>query len=162
PFRFVDHTHADAVVTITNTPGGRKRIEEIYGNTVLIVPYLMPGFILSKEIYKLTQGLDWKKIKGIILLNHGIFTFHDEAKESYDQMIALVSKAEEYLQNKKATVVVDEKKQKPDLIKLARLRKAVSSAMGNACVAILEDTPEAVGFSNLETVSSITARGPIT
>src|SRR4051812_2662253 len=162
PFRFVDHTHADAVVTITNTPGGRKRIEEIYGNTVLIVPYVMPGFILSKEIYKLAQGLDWKKIKGIILLNHGIFTFHDEAKESYEQMITLVSKAEQYLQNKKTTIVLAKKKQKTDLIKFARLRKAVSSGMGNACIAILEDSPAAVGFSDLETVSSITARGPIT
>ena len=162
PFRFVDHTHADAVVTITNTPGGRNRIEEIYGNTVLIVPYVMPGFILSREIYKLTQGLDWKKIKGIILLNHGIFTFNDEAKKSYDQMIALVSKAEQYLKNKKASIVLDKKKQEPNLIKFARLRKAVSSAMGNACIAILEDSPAAVGFSNLETISSITARGPIT
>ncbi len=162
PFRFVDHTHADAVVTITNTPEGRKRIEEIYGNTVLIVPYVMPGFILSKEIYKRTQGLDWKKIKGIILLNHGIFTFHDEAKESYEQMITLVNKAEQYLQNKKATIILAKEKQEPELIKFARLRKAVSSVMGKACIAILEDSPAAVGFSNLETVSSITDRGPIT
>src|SRR3954468_5858465 len=162
PFRFVDHTHADAVVTMTNTPGGRKRIEESYGNTVLIIPYVMPGFILSREIYKRTQGLDWKKIKGIILLNHGIFTFHDEAKESYEQMISLVSKAEEYLQNKKATIVLAEKKQKTDLIKLARLRKAVSSSMKNACIAILEDSATSVGFSDLENVSSITSRGPIT
>jgi len=162
PFRFVDHTHADAVVTITNTPAGKKRIEEIYGDAVLIVPYVMPGFILSKEIYRLTQGLDWKKIKGIILLNHGILTFHDEAKESYEQMITLVSKAEEYLQNKKATIVLSKNRQEPDLMKLVRLRKAVSCRMGNACIAILEDTPAAVGFSNLDTVSSITARGPIT
>ncbi|HYK43797.1 MAG TPA: SDR family NAD(P)-dependent oxidoreductase, partial [Parafilimonas sp.] len=162
PFRFVDHTHADSVVTITNTPGGKKRIEEIYGNDVLIVPYVMPGFILSKEIYKLTQGLDWKTIKGIILLNHGIFTFHDEAKESYEQMITLVSKAERYLRNKKATIVVAKKKQKPNLMKLARLRKAVSSRMGNGCIALLQDSLSSIGFSNLENVSSITARGPMT
>jgi rhamnose utilization protein RhaD (predicted bifunctional aldolase and dehydrogenase)/NAD(P)-dependent dehydrogenase (short-subunit alcohol dehydrogenase family) len=162
PFRFVDHTHADAVVTITNTPGGKRRIEEIYGNTVLIVPYVMPGFILSKEIYKRTQGLDWKKIKGIILLNHGIFTFHDEANESYEQMIRLVNKAEQYLKNKKATVALSKKRRPPDLIKFARLRKAVSSVMGNACIAVLEDSLSAVGFSDLENVSPITARGPIT
>jgi rhamnose utilization protein RhaD (predicted bifunctional aldolase and dehydrogenase) len=72
----------------------------------------MPGFILSKEIYKFTQGLDWKKIKGIILLNHGIFTFHDEAKESYDQMIRLVSKAEQYLRNKKGNDCRGQKKAK--------------------------------------------------
>ncbi|MEO0338221.1 MAG: class II aldolase/adducin family protein, partial [Bacteroidota bacterium] len=48
PFTFVDHSHADAVVTVTNTPGGRARIEEIYGPNMLIVPYVMPGFILAK------------------------------------------------------------------------------------------------------------------
>src|SRR4030095_15136618 len=69
PFRFVDHTHADAVVTISNTPEGKKRIEEIYGDGVLIVPYVMPGFILSRKIYELTRNIDWKKLKGIILLH---------------------------------------------------------------------------------------------
>ena len=43
PHKFVDHTHADAVVTITNTAEGRARIEEIYGEQVVIIPYVMPG-----------------------------------------------------------------------------------------------------------------------
>ena len=47
PFRFVDHTHADAVVTISNTPDGEKKIREVYGNNVFVVPYVMPGFILE-------------------------------------------------------------------------------------------------------------------
>ena len=38
PYTFVDHTHADAVVIITNTPGGKSRIQEIYGKNMLIVP----------------------------------------------------------------------------------------------------------------------------
>ena len=50
PFKFVDHTHADAVVTITNTLNGEERIKEIYGDRVVIIPYVMPGFDLAKEV----------------------------------------------------------------------------------------------------------------
>ena len=55
PFTFVDHTHADAVVVITNTSKGEERIKEIYGENMLIVPYVMPGFILAKAIYQMTR-----------------------------------------------------------------------------------------------------------
>ncbi|HXH19104.1 MAG TPA: class II aldolase/adducin family protein, partial [Chitinophagales bacterium] len=130
PYRFVDHTHADAVVTVSNTPGGEQRIREIYGDSVLIVPYVMPGFVLSKKIFQLTQKINWDKLSGIILLHHGIFTFDDDAKTSYDKMIELVSKAEQYLRNKKAAVVLSTRHPSPDLIQLARLRKAVSNKMG--------------------------------
>ena len=97
PYAFVDHTHADAVVTVSNTPNGEERIEELYGENMLIVPYVMPGFILAKEIYKMTQNINWDKLEGMILLNHGVFTFHEDAKTSYDKMIEIVSKAEDYL-----------------------------------------------------------------
>ena len=61
PFKFVDHTHADAVVTITNTPQGVERIGEIYGNRIFIVPYVMPGFILAKEVYGMTRTSTGKR-----------------------------------------------------------------------------------------------------
>ena len=95
PYTFVDHTHADAVVTISNTSNGEERIEELFGNNMLIVPYVMPGFLLAKKIFKLTRNTDWKKIEGMILLNHGVFTFHNDAKVSYEKMIETVTKAEE-------------------------------------------------------------------
>jgi len=100
PFRYVDHTHADAVVTITNTPEGQQRVRDIYGDRVLIIPYVMPGFILAKTVYDLTQGLDWTKYDGMILMNHGVFTFNDDAKLSYEKMIQIVDEAESYLKQK--------------------------------------------------------------
>lgn len=162
PYRFVDHTHADAVATVSNTPGGEKRIKEIYGDSILIVPYVMPGFLLSKEIYRRSLTLNWQKIKGIILLNHGVFTFHDDAKASYEQMIKLVSAAEQYLKKKKAVTVVSRKTPKADLLKLAALRKAVSAKAGTPFIAALNNTPAATGFSNIRNVASIVSRGPIT
>lgn len=96
PFKFVDHTHSDAVVTISNTPKGEEIIKSLYAN-YLIVPYVMPGFILAKTIYDMAKGIDWTTCEGIILLNHGIFTFDDDAKISYDKMIDAVNISEDYL-----------------------------------------------------------------
>ncbi len=162
PFRFVDHTHADAVVTVSNTPEGEKRIKEIYGDNMLIVPYVMPGFILSKEVYKLTRSLDWQKIRGIILMNHGVFTFDDDAQASYEQMIRLVSLAENYLKKKRAFAAAEKTQAKPNLLKLADLRKAVSSKMGVPAIATLNNSAAALAFSKTRNVASITSRGPIT
>jgi rhamnose utilization protein RhaD (predicted bifunctional aldolase and dehydrogenase) len=75
PFKYVDHTHADVVVTITNTPNGVERIGEIYGNRIFIVPYIMPGFELAREVWEMTRDMDWAEVEGIILLNHGVDQF---------------------------------------------------------------------------------------
>ncbi len=105
PFKVVDHTHADAVVTISNSVNGKAHIEKLYPN-FLIVPYVMPGFVLAQKIYEMTkEGFDWDACEGIILHNHGIFTFDDDAKKSYDKMIEAVSKAEDFLsQNAEVTL----------------------------------------------------------
>lgn len=96
PFKYVDHTHADAIVTISNSIDGIKHIKELFAN-FLIVPYVMPGFILAREIYLMTKNIDWQACEGIILHNHGIFTFDDDPKRSYTKMIDAVSKAENFL-----------------------------------------------------------------
>ena len=97
PFKVVDHTHADAVVTISNSKNGVTLIDELFSN-FLIIPYVMPGFILAHKIYEMTQGnFDWDACEGIILHNHGIFTFDNDAKKSYDKMIEAVSLAEGFL-----------------------------------------------------------------
>ena len=93
PFKYVDHTHADAVVTLSNSKDGQKVLKEIYQD-FLIVPYVMPGFVLAKKVYEMTKDIEWSKLGGIILLNHGIFTFDDDAKASYDKMIDAVAKAQ--------------------------------------------------------------------
>ena len=106
PFKVVDHTHADAVVTISNSKQGQEHIAKIYPN-YLIIPYVMPGFILAQKIYEMIEyDFDWNDCEGIILHNHGIFTFDDDAKKSYDKMIEAVNLAEDFLA-KNAEVVFD-------------------------------------------------------
>jgi len=92
PLKFVDHTHADAVLSVTNRPGGLNFCKKIFGNKVGIVPYVMPGFMLAKKINEIYSKNT--NINCLVLLNHGIFTFADNAKEAYDLMIKYVSQAE--------------------------------------------------------------------
>ena len=99
PFKFVDHTHSDAIMNVTNRPDGLKFCKKIFGNKVSIVPYVMPGFGLAKKINEIY--LKNPKINCLILLNHGIFTFAEDAKEAYSLMIKYVSQAEKAIKKLK-------------------------------------------------------------
>ncbi len=162
PCKFVDHTHADAVVTITNTPNGKDLIKDIYGDAVLIIDYVMPGFILAKEIYEKTKGIDWDKIEAIILLNHGVFTFDDDAKKSYDKMIDIVNKAEKFLeQNANITIKQKEYEEIPN-DELLELEKEISVLRGKPVKAKIIEDETAKYFSSLENMRSIIKNGPLT
>ncbi len=99
PFKFVDHTHSDAIMNVTNRPNSIAFCKKIFGKKVSLIPYVMPGYGLAqkiKEVYNKNP-----KINCLILLNHGIFTFSDDAKESYDLMIKYVTDAEKALRKLK-------------------------------------------------------------
>ncbi len=163
PFTFVDHTHADAVVTVTNTPGGLQRIKDIYGSRVLIIPYVMPGFVLAKKVYEMTQSIDWKTIDVMILMNHGIFTFDNDGRKSYEKMIAMVSKAESYLKKKRAFVIktVSSTSSK-DLLKRAQIRREVSRLRGQAQVVQLKTDALSLTYGKQPRLKSVAGRGPLT
>ncbi|MBP9853733.1 MAG: bifunctional aldolase/short-chain dehydrogenase [Candidatus Omnitrophica bacterium] len=162
PFKFVDHTHADAVVTLTNTPNGEQLIKEIYGPNVLIVPYVMPGFILAKEIYRMTRSLNWSKCEGMILLHHGVFSFDQDARKSYEKMLKLVSKSENYIQRHVKKVAYTKKESPVDLVKLANLRRCVSQQRGCSVLVKLDHSVEQRQFSDCPDVRIISQKGPLT
>ena len=161
PSKFVDHTHADAVVTISNTANGKEELQKLYGDKVLIIPYVMPGFVLAKEIYKRTRDVDWSQLDGMILMNHGVFTFDDDGKQSYLKMIRLVRKAESYLRKRGAKAATG-KKGDVDLLQLAEIRKQVSSLRGAAVLAGAQCDGKHAAFARLDNVARISTRGPIT
>ncbi len=104
PHKFVDHTHANAVLSITDQEDSDLFCVDVYGSRMGIVPYVMPGFGLAVRaagIYELKP-----KIEGLILQKHGIVTFGSSARESYERMIEMVSLAEDRLaKNRKAVFV---------------------------------------------------------
>lgn len=163
PFAYVDHTHADAVVAITNTPDGDVHAREAFGPRLLLVPYVMPGFTLARSVRQLTRSLDWDQCDGLILLGHGIFTWGASARASYDAMIRLVTAAEAYLDERGARRAVRRAScDSTDLATLARIRREVSVAAGRPMVARLDQSPEACGFAGHERVEHIALRGPVT
>lgn len=162
PFKYVDHTHADAVVTITNTPDGEEKIKQIVGDRVLIVPYVMPGFVLAKKIYEMTKGLDWALYDGMVLLNHGVFTFDNDAKCCYEKMINIVSSAEHYIEAQAALISNTDNNTKVNLQALVKIRKKVAALRGSAVYALPDNSAEACSFASLDDVDAISTRGPLT
>ena len=163
PYRFVDHTHADAVLSLTNSPKGKQNIIDVFGDKVIIVPYVMPGFDLAKEVKKQVLKADMKKVEGMILMNHGIFTFHDDAKKSYQLMIKLVTKAERFI--KKSIGSKKSSKTKlslPNNSDLSLIRKVVSEWRGSPVNSHFDSSQLAREFANLKNVKSVATRGPLT
>jgi rhamnose utilization protein RhaD (predicted bifunctional aldolase and dehydrogenase) len=161
PFDFVDHTHADAIVTLTNTPNGEDLVQELYGENMLLIEYVMPGFLLAKHIYDVTRSVDWNTLDGIILLNHGVFTFDNDAKKAYEKMITLVSKAEKYLQQNvtlpsavSTPVPVDER--------LDTVCERVATLRECEIFPILINSPQALKFSTLPNLSRLVKQGGLT
>jgi len=164
PFKYVDHTHADAVVTISNTPQGEKRLKELYGPNMLFIDYVMPGFILAKEIYEQTKDVEWSKLDGIILLNHGVFSFDDDAKKAYEKMISIVSKAEDYLKEQSALKELNFSKNfcQIDESFTKELKSEVEALRGCEIVMKFGSSIEAVNFSKFDHLDDIFKNGPLT
>ena len=175
PFAYVDHTHADAIVTLTNTPDGKAMIQELYGKRVFVIPYVMPGFALAKLVYEMTRDLKWQSIEGIVLMNHGLFTFSDDAKTAYEKTIELVTEAEQFIEAQlclKSEAVEEASGQEPngypeqdisiDLVELARIRKLVSAQKGAAQVALLNSSVPSCHIASHPKLKEIATRGPLT
>ncbi|MDB4914907.1 MAG: short-chain dehydrogenase [Gemmatimonadetes bacterium] len=160
PGKFVDHTHADSLVAITNTPAGLARARDVFGIRVLVVPYVMPGFKLARHCAELLASNHQDQVIGLALMGHGLFTFGETAKESYEQMIELVSVAESYLAGRKAWTVGDASTgARPGRVELASLRKEISDAMGApAILAVHGDA----AFARRDDVGDISQQGPAT
>src|SRR5262249_45553767 len=102
PHKFVDHTHATAVLSLADQPDAAARCADLYRGRLGIVPYIMPGFLLAK---KAAEGFEEDDaVEGLVLLKHGIFTFGDSAEAAYERMIAAVSLAEARLREGRRTV----------------------------------------------------------
>src|SRR3954469_10134170 len=98
PHTFIDHTHADAILALTNQPDGAELIRKALGGDVVIVPYVMPGFRLAKLAAEMFEGMP--DARGMVLLKHGLFTFASDARESYQRTIGYVDRAETFLRKR--------------------------------------------------------------
>jgi len=100
PKTFIDHTHALAAIVIADQPDSEALCVEVYGKRVIWVPYVMPGFALSQAVARTFEANP--HAQGMLLSKHGLFSFGDTARQSYERMIDFVSLAEDFIAARKA------------------------------------------------------------
>lgn len=167
PGKFVDHTHADAVLALQDQPRAREIAADVWGECFLFVPYVMPGFVLARRIVEL--GGDRPGLQGLILGQHGIFTWGETAQESYERMIAGVTAAEEWRDARRgARPAAADRRPGPEerIATQARLsaivRGALTRAGGGSWIVSWRDEEGVLDFLERSDASDLTARGTVT
>ncbi|MBZ0072604.1 MAG: bifunctional aldolase/short-chain dehydrogenase [Gammaproteobacteria bacterium] len=165
PYKYVDHTHADAVVTLCNTPGGAQRIRTLYGDRVVVIPYIMPGFDLARLCAEIFPRERSERTIGMVLMNHGVFSFGDSAHEAYARMLELVSMAEAELQARDAWTLdwnPAVKQTGPLRLELTGLRRRLSDMIGAPVILHSVRDDQALAFAQRADLDDITQQGPAT
>lgn len=93
--KYIDHTHADAILALTNQPEGERIVREVLGEDVIVLDYVTPGFNLAKAAAEAFEAHPGER--GMVWMRHGLVTWGDTARASYEATIELVSRAEDYL-----------------------------------------------------------------
>jgi rhamnulose-1-phosphate aldolase/alcohol dehydrogenase len=168
PHASIVHSHADAIVSLTNTTRPLELLRQVYGDAVAPVGYRRPGFLLAKEVAQVVSEQD--RLRGIVLLNHGLVTWGTTPLESYDAHIQLVTKAEEFVQSQRiGTHVLGE-------ITTAAIepknRLAIASSIGPTLRGLIsnrvrsllkyDDSQEAVHFAGSSQAKELSELGPAT
>jgi rhamnulose-1-phosphate aldolase/alcohol dehydrogenase len=155
PHVAVLHTHADAILAITNTKGREETVRAVYGDQVITVPYRRPGFRLSQEVadaYDARPDAD-----GLILMNHGLITWGATSREAYEKHIELVTRAEEFLAAKRTPIAAAEVTRDA-----ASIAPAIRGAL-NGKILELDQSEETLAFvarPDLERIALIGAATP--
>ncbi|WP_216922280.1 bifunctional aldolase/short-chain dehydrogenase [Synechococcus sp. CCAP 1479/9] len=171
PHTFVDHTHSIALLALADQPDASEVCREVYGDRVALVPYVMPGFALAKA-----AALAWEAAaaggsepEGMVLLQHGLFSFGATAEQSYDRMIDLVRRAEERLARGERSLHAVAVPERP--APAAAVLPVLRGALGRAAVAAgvrphwilaLRDTPLARAISDDARLPDWSGRGVAT
>ncbi|TML32415.1 MAG: bifunctional aldolase/short-chain dehydrogenase [Actinobacteria bacterium] len=161
PYPAVLHSHADAVIALTNRPDGAALVRSVLGDGVVVVPYVMPGFDLAKHCAETVPGRLSPDTTGLVLLNHGLFTFGTTTEEAYRRHLALIATAEEFLAPYRPQWTVST----PPVVEpttIAALRKEISDLAGVPMVLRRYDDDRVRGFVTRPDLASVGTRGPLT
>ncbi len=171
PHTFVDHTHSIALLALADQPDAAEVCREVYGDRVALVPYVMPGFALAKAAALAYEAAaaGGSEPEGMVLLQHGLFSFGATAEQSYDRMIDLVRRAEERLARGERSLHAVAVPERPAAA--AAVLPVLRGALGRAAVAAgvrphwilaLRDTPLARAVSDDARLPDWAGRGVAT
>ena len=158
PAKAVLHTHADAILALTNTNGREETVRACFGDSMIVVPYRRPGFRLSRDV---ADAFDAKPdAAGLVLMNHGLITWGETIREAYERHVELVSRAEAFVEKSTSRQVVESSSsttRRLDDSTTASLRGALSGR-----ILEFDDSPETLAFLAREDAQRITQIGPAT
>jgi rhamnulose-1-phosphate aldolase/alcohol dehydrogenase len=169
PFRWVLHSHADAILSFANNVYSEQLIKEVLGEDMLIVPYNRPGFMVAKQVGTAVQGD--KNATGLVLLHHGLVTWSNSCEEAYERHIDLVERAEVHIRKAQAAKVSFPRKAGLPVLDrstqeriAAETAPALRGALSSQLPMILTfDNSEAVlEFANTERIVELSQTGPVT
>ncbi|HET9699952.1 MAG TPA: class II aldolase/adducin family protein [Burkholderiales bacterium] len=163
PRRYVEHTHADAVLAVANTGRGETIVREVFGELAPLVPYRHSGVALARACAGAFRSRGTAATIGLVLRYHGAVAFGDSARESYENMLRLVTLAEDYLISRGAwELPAAALPAAPDPLAVARLRQEVSRAAGFPLVARVERDSLTLAFASRPDLAAISQVGPPT
>ena len=163
PHRAVLHSHADLILTLTNLPDGDARVREVFGDRVVVVPYVMPGFDLARAVVERWRAEAHEGTIGMVLMAHGLFTFGDSSREAYERHRELIQSAEQHVA---AAPAVERAAARavPHVcaVELAQLRAELSRIAGKPMIVTRHTDPETMGFVARPDLAELATRGPLT
>jgi len=169
PWKYVDHTHPDAVLAICNTPDGQDQLRRIYGSRAPVVPYVKPGIELARRCNDIYRAQATDETIGVVLMNHGLVSFADTASQAYRRMLELVRLAEEHLKERGAWNVgapdspaVQTSEGGFRRADLAELRFEISRIADAPMLMQVDADPESQAYCHRTDCAEISERGSVT
>jgi len=169
PFAAVQHSHADCIVGITNTANGEANVREIFGTDVVVIPYVMPGFDLARLVRDLWPQQAHSGTTGMVLLNHGLFTFGEDTQEAYERHLALIAKAQDWVDaHPEVAASGDPIGPAVDCCgpvlsrEIAELRREISEYAGRPMILSRHTDDVVTSFVGRSDLADLATRGPLT
>ena len=163
PYPAVQHSHADVIVTLTNLASPDALVREVYGDDVVVIPYVMPGFDLAREVRSTWSEQAHDGTLGMVLCNHGLFTFGEDSETAYRRHSDLIERAVAWL-DREAPVAPPVGAELPEVLHtdLARLRCHLSRVAGEPMVVGRHTDPTVSAFLARPDLASLAGQGPLT
>ncbi len=162
------HTHADSICALVDTPDSPAVIRSVYGEDVVLIPYIRPGFQLAKLVGQAYHRSP--RPRAIILDKHGLVTWGDTPKEAYLQTIKMVTEAETFIRKASASVIGLTNRQ-PSLLSASVRRRQASSvapllrgalSQNQRVVLSHDDSSNVLDFVNSAGARELSQVGPFT
>ena len=162
PYAYVEHAHADAVLAVANVENCTQTCAEVFGELAPVVPYRHSGAGLARACKEVFESRATARTIGLILAFHGVVAFGDSARESYENLLRLVTLAEEWLRSRSAWDVPVTASATPDAARAEHLRAEASALTGFPLAMHITCTPETLAFARRADLAAVAQQGPPT